>query len=58
VYAAMAHGFSGTGHWYCCENGGLFTMGECGMPWKPLNAHDIAWMFSSPILVDLVLLSP
>jgi hypothetical protein len=26
--------------------------------WKPLNAHDTAWMFSSPVLVDLILLSP
>lgn len=32
VYAAMALGFSGTGHWYYCENGHPFTIGECGMP--------------------------
>ncbi|TVY42865.1 E3 ubiquitin-protein ligase rnf213-alpha [Lachnellula subtilissima] len=32
VYAAMAQGFSGTGHWYYCENNHPFTVGECGMP--------------------------
>ena len=32
VYAAMAREFSGTGHWYYCANGHLFTVGECGMP--------------------------
>jgi hypothetical protein len=32
VYATMAQGFSGTGHWYYCENGHPFTVGECGMP--------------------------
>ncbi|KAI9784989.1 MAG: hypothetical protein M1839_001185 [Geoglossum umbratile] len=32
VYAAMAHDFRGTGHWYYCENGHPFTVGECGMP--------------------------
>ncbi|KAK6591706.1 hypothetical protein H4I96_12262 [Botrytis cinerea] len=32
VYAAMAHDFRGTGHWYYCENGHPFTIGECGMP--------------------------
>lgn len=32
VYTAMARGFSGTGHWYYCENGHSFTIGECGMP--------------------------
>ncbi|KAK7755474.1 hypothetical protein SLS62_002403 [Diatrype stigma] len=32
VYAAMAREFSGTGHWYTCENGHPFTVGECGMP--------------------------
>ncbi|PQE31572.1 NF-X1 finger and helicase domain protein [Rutstroemia sp. NJR-2017a WRK4] len=32
VYAAMAQSFSGTGHWYYCENGHPFTVGECGMP--------------------------
>jgi hypothetical protein len=31
VYAAMAREFSGTGHWYRCENGHPFTIGECGM---------------------------
>lgn len=32
VLAAMASEFSGTGHWYYCENGHPFTIGECGMP--------------------------
>ncbi|KAH8811111.1 hypothetical protein F5884DRAFT_876247 [Xylogone sp. PMI_703] len=32
VYAAMAREFRGTGHWYYCENGHPFTIGECGMP--------------------------
>lgn len=32
VYAAMAQDFRGTGHWYYCENGHPFTVGECGMP--------------------------
>ncbi|KAI0881097.1 uncharacterized protein GGS22DRAFT_75682 [Annulohypoxylon maeteangense] len=32
VYKAMAREFLGTGHWYNCENGHPFTIGECGMP--------------------------
>lgn len=32
VYAAMRQEFSGTGHWYNCENGHPFTVGECVMP--------------------------
>jgi hypothetical protein len=32
VYAAMSNEFSGTGHWYTCERGHPFTVGECGMP--------------------------
>ncbi|KAI0013665.1 hypothetical protein F4779DRAFT_625159 [Xylariaceae sp. FL0662B] len=32
VYKAMAAEFSGTGHWYTCENNHPFTVGECGMP--------------------------
>ncbi|KAL8662329.1 MAG: hypothetical protein Q9202_004787 [Teloschistes flavicans] len=32
VYAAMASDFRGTGHWYYCERGHPFTVGECGMP--------------------------
>ncbi|KAK4216738.1 hypothetical protein QBC37DRAFT_471134 [Rhypophila decipiens] len=32
VYAAMSMEFRGTGHWYTCENGHPFTVGECGMP--------------------------
>ncbi|KAH7304152.1 hypothetical protein B0I35DRAFT_152968 [Stachybotrys elegans] len=31
VYDAMAREFLGTGHWYRCENGHPFTIGECGM---------------------------
>ncbi|GKT90395.1 NFX-1 finger and helicase domain [Colletotrichum tofieldiae] len=32
VYAAMSRELRGTGHWYKCRNGHLFTVGECGMP--------------------------
>ncbi|MCJ1379501.1 hypothetical protein MMC17_002602 [Xylographa soralifera] len=32
VYAAMKADFGGTGHWYYCREGHLFTVGECGMP--------------------------
>lgn len=32
VYQAMSREFRGTGHWYTCENGHPFTVGECGMP--------------------------
>lgn len=37
VYAAMARNFRGTGHWYYCENGHPFTVGECGMPMETLQ---------------------
>ncbi|KAJ5611619.1 hypothetical protein N7528_008724 [Penicillium herquei] len=30
VLAAMAREFGTTGHWYYCENGHPFTIGECG----------------------------
>ncbi|OJJ60485.1 hypothetical protein ASPSYDRAFT_173156 [Aspergillus sydowii CBS 593.65] len=30
ILAAMAREFRGTGHWYYCENGHPFTIGECG----------------------------
>ena len=32
VIQAMATEFHGSGHWYYCENGHPFTIGECGMP--------------------------
>lgn len=32
VVAAMATVFRGTGHWYFCENGHPYTVGECGAP--------------------------
>lgn len=32
VYAAMASEFRGTGHWYTCERGHPFAVGECGLP--------------------------
>ncbi|KAI9730359.1 MAG: hypothetical protein M1834_005869 [Cirrosporium novae-zelandiae] len=32
ILAAMATELRGTGHWYNCENGHAFTVGECGMP--------------------------
>jgi hypothetical protein len=31
IVTAMAKEFNGTGHWYRCENGHPFTIGECGM---------------------------
>lgn len=30
IIAAMAREFRGTGHWYYCQNGHPFTIGECG----------------------------
>lgn len=30
IVKAMAREFLGTGHWYYCENGHPFTIGECG----------------------------
>ncbi|CAH0045925.1 unnamed protein product [Clonostachys solani] len=32
VYVALSGELRGTGHWYVCENGHPFTIGECGMP--------------------------
>ncbi|CAI6083594.1 unnamed protein product [Clonostachys chloroleuca] len=32
VYVALSGDLRGTGHWYTCENGHPFTIGECGMP--------------------------
>jgi len=32
VVTAMAGEVRGTGHWYTCENGHPFLVGECGMP--------------------------
>ncbi|KAK8236036.1 putative NF-X1 finger and helicase domain protein [Phyllosticta capitalensis] len=32
VVAAMSREFTGTGHWYYCQNGHPFTIGECGGP--------------------------
>ncbi|KAI9097310.1 hypothetical protein DFS34DRAFT_593977 [Phlyctochytrium arcticum] len=32
VYNAMEVKFRGAGHWYRCENGHPFTVGECGLP--------------------------
>lgn len=32
IMSAMSNDFRGTGHWYTCENGHPFTVGECGMP--------------------------
>ncbi|KAI5817547.1 hypothetical protein BZA77DRAFT_309854 [Pyronema omphalodes] len=32
IYDAMANEFRGTGHWYYCQNGHPFSVGECGMP--------------------------
>ncbi|GAW26610.1 putative nf-x1 finger and helicase domain protein [Rosellinia necatrix] len=32
IWSAMSTEFQGQGHWYMCENGHPFTIGECGMP--------------------------
>ncbi|EOD42922.1 putative nf-x1 finger and helicase domain protein [Neofusicoccum parvum UCRNP2] len=40
VLAAMATEFLGTGHWYYCENGHPFTVGECGMPMQQTRCPD------------------
>ncbi|KAJ2982503.1 hypothetical protein NUW58_g6426 [Xylaria curta] len=32
IWLAMSREFQGTGHWYRCQNGHPFTVGECGMP--------------------------
>jgi hypothetical protein len=32
IYMALAGELRGTGHWYTCQNGHPFTIGECGMP--------------------------
>ena len=32
IVATMAQDFHGTGHWYTCENGHPFTIGECRLP--------------------------
>ncbi|KAL1846495.1 hypothetical protein VTK73DRAFT_279 [Phialemonium thermophilum] len=37
IYHAV--GFS-TGHWYECENGHLFVVGECGMPMELARCHE------------------
>ncbi|CAN8104811.1 unnamed protein product [Discula destructiva] len=42
VYAAMASEFRGTGHWYMCENGHPFTIGECGMPMEQARCPECA----------------
>lgn len=40
IYNAMAQEFSGTGHWYRCEQGHAFTVGECGMPMERAQCPD------------------
>ncbi|KAI0451030.1 hypothetical protein F5B21DRAFT_528337 [Xylaria acuta] len=32
VWLAVSRELRGTGHWYACQNGHPFTVGECGMP--------------------------
>jgi len=50
VYAAMAHDFRGTGHWYYCENGHPFTIGECGMPMETSQCPQCG----SPLVVMII----
>lgn len=49
VMAAMRRAWIGTGHWYTCENGHPFAVGECGGPMEetkcpecgsPVGGHD------------------
>ena len=40
VIRAMATEMRGTGHWYYCENGHPFTIGECGMPMQTVACPD------------------
>jgi hypothetical protein len=40
VYGAMANSFRGTGHWYTCQNGHPFTVGECGMPMEQVRCPE------------------
>ncbi|CAK7197833.1 hypothetical protein SEUCBS139899_000482 [Sporothrix eucalyptigena] len=40
VYKAMATEFSGSGHWYTCAHGHLFTVGECGMPMEQARCNE------------------
>ena len=34
IFQAMpemaGEGYTGQGHWYCCPNGHIYTVGECG----------------------------
>ncbi|KAI0409117.1 hypothetical protein F4802DRAFT_615645 [Xylaria palmicola] len=32
IWLAMSSELRGTGHWYTCQNGHYFTVGECGLP--------------------------
>lgn len=40
VFEAMSGEFSGTGHWYTCQNGHPFTVGECGMPMEQARCSE------------------
>lgn len=40
VYEAMARELRGTGHWYVCERGHPFTVGECGMPMEQARCYE------------------
>lgn len=40
MYRAMANSFWGTGHWYTCQNGHPFTVGECGMPMEQVRCPE------------------
>ena len=42
VVQAMATEMRGTGHWYHCENGHPFTIGECGMPMEVARCPECA----------------
>ncbi|GAB0138196.1 hypothetical protein EsDP_00006437 [Epichloe bromicola] len=40
VFQAMSGELGGSGHWYACENGHYFTIGECGRPMEEARCPD------------------
>ncbi|KAI3325376.1 hypothetical protein HD806DRAFT_446443 [Xylariaceae sp. AK1471] len=40
VWLAMSRELLGTGHWYTCQNGHPFTIGECGMPMEETSCPE------------------
>ncbi|KAI0441323.1 hypothetical protein F4803DRAFT_576691 [Xylaria telfairii] len=40
VWVAMSRELRGTGHWYTCQNGHPFTIGECSMPMEETRCSE------------------